>query len=146
KPALLCGALADPGLAGTTCTSQDDWRCARSTHKFSAKDIDGHTFNLDKYRGFVCKTEVNYAQPVDLHAPHAECGLRILAFPCPQFGKQEPGGNENKEFATVYNVKFDTFSKICVNWDDAHPLWKWMKIQPKGKDLLGNKIKPWFHC
>ncbi|KAI4039232.1 glutathione peroxidase 4, partial [Homo sapiens] len=73
---------------------------------------------------------------------YAECGLRILAFPCNQFGKQEPGSNEEiKEFAAGYNVKFDMFSKICVNGDDAHPLWKWMKIQPKGKGILGNAIK-----
>ncbi|PNJ05302.1 GPX4 isoform 3 [Pongo abelii] len=94
------------------CASRDDWRCARSMHEFSAKDIDGHMVNLDKYRGFVC----------------------IVT----NFGKQEPGSNEEiKEFAAGYNVKFDMFSKICVNGDDAHPLWKWMKIQPKGKGILG---------
>uniref|UniRef100_A0A8C9IDM4 Glutathione peroxidase n=1 Tax=Piliocolobus tephrosceles TaxID=591936 RepID=A0A8C9IDM4_9PRIM len=140
-----CPECQDP------CASRDDWRCARSMHEFSAKDIDGHIVNLDKYRGFVCivtnvasqgKTEVNYTQLVDLHARYAECGLRILAFPCNQFGKQEPGSNEEiKEFAAGYNVKFDMFSKICVNGDDAHPLWKWMKIQPKGKGILGNAIK-----
>lgn len=54
KPALLCGALAAPGLASTMCASRDDWRCARSMHEFSAKDIDGRMVNLDKYRGHVC--------------------------------------------------------------------------------------------
>uniref|UniRef100_A0A8C6GE33 Glutathione peroxidase n=1 Tax=Mus spicilegus TaxID=10103 RepID=A0A8C6GE33_MUSSI len=151
KPALLCGALAAPGLAGTMCASRDDWRCARSMHEFSAKDIDGHMVCLDKYRGFVCivtnvasqgKTDVNYTQLVDLHARYAECGLRILAFPCNQFGRQEPGSNQEiKEFAAGYNVKFDMYSKICVNGDDAHPLWKWMKVQPKGRGMLGNAIK-----
>lgn len=29
------------------------------------------------------------------------------------------------------------FSKIDVNGDDAHPLWKWMKEQPKGRGTLG---------
>lgn len=33
------------------------------------------------------------------------------------------------------------YSKICVNGDDAHPLWKWMKVQPKGRGILGNAIK-----
>uniref|UniRef100_A0A8B9BKK3 phospholipid-hydroperoxide glutathione peroxidase n=1 Tax=Anser brachyrhynchus TaxID=132585 RepID=A0A8B9BKK3_9AVES len=33
------------------------------------------------------------------------------------------------------------FSKIDVNGDDAHPLWKWMKEQPKGRGTLGNAIK-----
>lgn len=51
---------------------------------------------------------------------------------------QEPGSDaEIKEFAAGYNVKFDMFSKICVNGDDAHPLWKWMKVQPKGRGMLG---------
>lgn len=36
------------------CASRDDWRSARSMHEFSAKDIDGHMVNLDKYRGYVC--------------------------------------------------------------------------------------------
>uniref|UniRef100_A0A9L0SR25 Glutathione peroxidase n=1 Tax=Equus caballus TaxID=9796 RepID=A0A9L0SR25_HORSE len=125
------------------CASRDDWRCARSMHEFSAKDIDGHMVNLDKYRWAPAgKTDVNYTQFVDLHARYAECGLRILAFPCNQFGRQEPGSNaEIKEFAAGYNVKFDMFSKICVNGDDAHPLWKWMKAQPKGRGMLGNAIK-----
>lgn len=95
--------------------------------------------------------------------------MRILAFPCNQFGRQvrgwrrpvslwgrgrgstgcphsrpppcspqEPGSNaEIKEFAAGYNVKFDMYSKVCVNGDDAHPLWKWMKVQPKGRGILG---------
>lgn len=51
---------------------------------------------------------------------------------------QEPGTNaEIKEFANGFNAKFDLFAKIDVNGDKAHPLWKWMKAQPKGKGTLG---------
>lgn len=51
---------------------------------------------------------------------------------------QEPGTEaEIKEFAKGYNAEFDLFSKIEVNGDNAHPLWKWMKAQPKGKGTLG---------
>lgn len=35
------------------------------------------------------------------------------------------------------------FSKICVNGDDAHPLWKWMKVQPKGRGILGKCVGGW---
>lgn len=85
---------------------------------------------------------MNYTQLVDLHARYAEKGLRILAFPCNQFGKQEPGDDAQiKAFAEGYGVKFDMFSKIEVNGDGAHPLWKWMKEQPKGRGTLGNAIK-----
>ena len=57
-------------------------------------------------------------------------GLRILAFPCNQFGGQEPGTEaEIKEFATgKYNVTFDMFSKINVNGAETHPLWVYLKV------------------
>ena len=57
-------------------------------------------------------------------------GLRILGFPCNQFGGQEPGTEADiKEFATgKYNVTFDMFSKINVNGGDAHPLWVYLKV------------------
>lgn len=77
-----------------------------------------------------------------MHASYAEKGLRILAFPCNQFGGQEPGTEaEIKEFAKGFNAEFDLFSKIDVNGDNAHPLWKWMKAQPNGKGFMGNSIK-----
>lgn len=77
-----------------------------------------------------------------LHDEFAESkGLRILAFPCNQFGKQEPGTNEEiKKFATEkYNVKFDLFTKINVNGSDADPLWNYLKHKQGG--TLGNFIK-----
>ncbi|KAK7159895.1 hypothetical protein R3I94_006046 [Phoxinus phoxinus] len=77
-----------------------------------------------------------------MHATYAEKGLRIMGFPCNQFGNQEPGTEaEIKTFAEGYKAEFDLFSKIDVNGDDAHPLWKWMKEQPKGAGFLGNNIK-----
>lgn len=51
---------------------------------------------------------------------------------------QEPGTDaEIKAFAGGFKAKFDLFSKIEVNGDKAHPLWKWMKAQPKGAGFLG---------
>lgn len=77
-----------------------------------------------------------------MHAKYAEKGLSILGFPSNQFGRQEPGSNAQiKEFAKSYNAEFDMFSKIDVNGPTAHPLWKWLKEQPKGKGFLGNGIK-----
>jgi glutathione peroxidase-family protein len=68
-------------------------------------------------------------------------GLCILAFPCNQFGSQEPGTNEEiKKFATeTYGVKFDMFAKIDVNGDNTHPLWKYLKHKQGG--FLGKFIK-----
>ncbi|CAH8660619.1 unnamed protein product [Heterobilharzia americana] len=63
-------------------------------------------------------------------------GLRILAFPCNQFGGQEPWPeSEIKNFVTMkYGVQFDMFAKIHVNGSDAHPLYKFLK------DRLGGTL------
>jgi glutathione peroxidase len=61
----------------------------------------------------------------------------VLAFPCNQFGKQEPGTEaEIWEFATSkYQANFPMFSKIDVNGDDACDLYQWLKTQqPGGSD------------
>uniref|UniRef100_H2MIL0 Thioredoxin domain-containing protein n=1 Tax=Oryzias latipes TaxID=8090 RepID=H2MIL0_ORYLA len=121
------------------CAQKEDWKKAASIYEFSAIDIDGNDVSLEKYRGYVCII-VNVLTA--MHTQYAEQGLRILAFPCNQFGSQEPGTEaEIKEFAKGYNAEFDLFSKIDVNNDTAHPLWKWMKEQPKGKGFMGNYIK-----
>lgn len=126
-----------------------------SIYDFTAKDIDGNDVSLSKYAGHVCiivnvaskwgKTAVNYKQLVALQKEYAEAaGLRILAFPCNQFGSQEPGTDaEIKAFATNKGVEldkgFDFFSKIDVNGSNAHPLWDYLKKKQGG--TLTNAIK-----
>jgi glutathione peroxidase len=67
--------------------------------------------------------------------------LEVLGFPCDQFGHQEPGSDDEiKSFCQVnYGVDFPLFSKIEVNGDDAHPLYKFLKSEKGG--LLGDSIK-----
>lgn len=86
-------------------------------------------------------TPKNYVQLEALHEKYSDShGLRILGFPCNQFGNQEPGDEEQiKEFVKKYNVQFDLFSKINVNGDHAHPLWKYLKHKQGG--TLGSFIK-----
>jgi len=87
------------------------------------------------------KTDVNYRQLVELYTKYSEAdGLRILGFPCNQFGGQEPGTEQEiKEFAAKYNVTFDMFSKINVNGGSTHPLWAFLKEKQAG--FLMNAIK-----
>lgn len=58
----------------------------------------------------------------------------VAAFPSNQFKQQEPGSNEEiAQFAEKHNVKFDMFSKVDVNGEDAIPLYKFLKYkQPLG--------------
>jgi len=67
----------------------------------------------------------------------------VLAFPCNQFGAQEPGSDEEiLEFASSrYDVNFPMFSKIEVNGEGACPLFKLLKSgQP---DEEGNADIGW---
>ncbi len=59
----------------------------------------------------------------------------MLAFPCNQFGNQEPGSNaEIHEFATSnYGVTFPMFEKVDVNGDDAAPLYQWLREAQPGE-------------
>jgi len=129
-----------------------DLKKASSAYDFSFMDIDGESQSMSKYKGHVLivvnvaskwgKTPVNYTQLTALHEQYeATKGLRVLGFPCNQFGSQEPGTeSEIKAFAhDKYNVRWDLASKINVNGDHAHPLWQYMKSKQGG--TLGNFIK-----
>ena len=69
-------------------------------------------------------------------------GLEILAFPCNQFGSQEPGSSkEIQNFCTKrYAVTFPVFSKIDVNGADEHPIYTYLKKRAPGA-LGTTKIK-----
>jgi glutathione peroxidase len=65
----------------------------------------------------------------------------VLAFPCNQFGAQEPGTDaEILEFATSkYDATFPMFHKIEVNGDGACELYTWLKSQQgDGGDITWN--------
>ena len=67
-------------------------------------------------------------------------GFEIIAFPCNQFGGQEPHDEETIcKFVQSYAVKFQMFEKIKVNGSDAHPVFKFLKSQLGG--VLGSSIK-----
>lgn len=87
-------------------------------------------------------TNKNYTQLMDLHTKYAESkGLRILFFPCNQFGGQEPWSEDKiKEFVTSkFGTGPDLFGKVNVNGSDAHPLFNFLKMKLKG--TLGDFIK-----
>ncbi|KAH3721166.1 hypothetical protein DPMN_064083 [Dreissena polymorpha] len=86
-------------------------------------------------------TDSNYTQLAKLHAKYAEeKGLRILVFPCNQFGGQEPWPEPKiKEFTQKYSTGFELFSKINVNGGDTHPLYSYLKKKAGG--TLGDFIK-----
>ena len=74
-------------------------------------------------------TQSTYSYLNTLHSRYGNQGLAILAFPCNQFGAQEPGSpQEIFSFATTtQSAKFDFFRKVDVNGPNAHPLFKFLR-------------------
>ena len=117
---------------------------------FSATTLDGRQRPLSTYGGQVvlivntasqCGFTPQYQGLQQLHEEYAGQGFSVLGFPCDQFGNQEPG--EDAEIAGFceknFGVTFPLFSKVEVNGDGAHPLYKWLRSEKGG--LLGSKIK-----
>ena len=121
-----------------------------SLYDFTAVDINGEDQSLAAYRGKVvlvvntasrCGFTPQYAGLEQLYQSLREEGLVVLAFPCNQFGGQEPGSAEEiRQFCLVnYGVSFPVFGKVQVNGPHTDPLWVWLKASKGG--LLGEQIK-----
>jgi glutathione peroxidase len=105
--------------------------------------IDGSTRSMAVYRGKTllivnvaskCGYTPQYAGLEALYRKYAAKGLVVLGFPCDQFGHQEPGTDaEIRHFcSTTYAVTFPMFTKVKVNGEDAHPLYKFLKAEKRG--------------
>ena len=70
-------------------------------------------------------------------------GFEVIAFPCNQFGAQEPGSaDEIAEFCKVnFGLSFPLMGKVDVNGADAPPLYDWLKKEAPG--LMGSKAIKW---
>ncbi|ATC24725.1 glutathione peroxidase [Caulobacter vibrioides] len=125
---------------------------AMSVYDYSAKTLDGQDVSLADYRGQVllivntaskCGFTPQYEGLELLYKAHKDRGFTVLAFPCNQFGAQEPGdAAEIANFCSLtYDVSFPVMSKIDVNGADAHPLYKFLKKEQKG--VLGTEAIKW---
>ena len=76
-----------------------------------------------------------------LYNKYKSDGFEIAAFPCNQFGNQEPGNSkEISEGCLInYGISFQMFEKIEVNGPGAHPLYVFLRKQLPG--FLGGRIK-----
>ncbi|MCW8108524.1 glutathione peroxidase [Alteromonas ponticola] len=124
----------------------------KSVHNFTATKNDGSEVSLDKYANQVllivntaskCGFTYQYAGLEKLHKEFSEQGFSVLAFPCDQFGHQEPGSDEEiKQFCTThYATTFPLFKKIEVNGENTHPLFDYLKNEARG--ILGSKRIKW---
>lgn len=121
-------------------------------YEFNVKNIKGEDVSLESYKGKTllilntaskCGFTKQYSGLEDIYKEYQTKGLEILAFPCNQFGAQEPGSEiEIAEFCDLtFKTSFPLFSKIDVNGSNAHPLFEYLKAEAPG--ILGSKKIKW---
>jgi glutathione peroxidase len=119
---------------------------------FSCTTSSGEELPLTDYRGKVllvvntaskCGFTPQFAGLEEMYEKYRERGLVILGFPCNQFGKQDPGSNEEiTEFCQLnYGVSFPMLGKIEVNGRGADPLYQHLKKAAPG--ALGTRSIKW---
>jgi glutathione peroxidase len=119
---------------------------------FTATLPNGETLSLADKLGKVllvvntaskCGFTPQYAGLEELWRKYRDRGFEVVAFPCNQFGGQEPGSaNDIAQFCEVnFGLSFPLMGKIEVNGDGATPLYQWLKSEAPG--LLGSKAIKW---
>lgn len=107
---------------------------------FTMTSLSGEPVPLERYRDKVvlvvntaskCGHTPQYAPLQTLHEKYGGQGLAVLGFPANNFGRQEPGTDEQiAEFCQKnYGVTFDMFSKISVAGEDQHPFFAHLTSQ-----------------
>ena len=120
---------------------------------------DGTQKKLGNYSGNVmlivnvasyCGNTAQYEDLQKLHEQYSEKGLRILAFPCNDFGNQEPDSlSQIKSFcSTKYGVEFEIYAKVHAKGETSEPYTTLNNFEPKGdvewnfeKFLIGKDSK-----
>jgi glutathione peroxidase len=111
-----------------------------SIYAFQAELSNGDNISLEDFKGKVllivnteskCGLTPQYESLEKVFRTHKDQGFSVLAFPCNQFGGQEPGTDEEiQTFCSVnYDVSFPVFKKIDVNGEHAHPLYRYLREQ-----------------
>ena len=121
-------------------------------YDFKVKTIEGDDTTLAPYGGKVLlivnvASKCGYTPQYDgleaLYRKYKDKGFVVLGFPCNQFGSQEPGSEaEIQNFCRVnFGVTFPMFSKINVNGEETHPLYRYLKSEQAG--ILGTEAIKW---
>jgi glutathione peroxidase len=121
-----------------------------SFYSFNATTLQGNEISMDTFTGKTilvvntaskCGLTPQYEGLEKLYKAYKNKDFVILGFPCNQFGNQEPGDEKSISDGCLinYGVSFPMFSKIEVNGNNTHPIYKFLKQQLPG--ILGNSIK-----
>ncbi|XP_074859528.1 glutathione peroxidase 7 [Carettochelys insculpta] len=118
-------------------------------YTFKVVNIRGKLVSLEKYRGSVSLvvnvasecgfTDSHYKALQQLQRDLGSHYFNVLAFPCNQFGQQEPDSNKEIEsfVRKSYGVSFPMFSKTAVTGAGANAAFKYL-IEATGQEPTWN--------
>ena len=123
-----------------------------SVFSFESLYADGRPLSLADFAGQVllivntasrCGFTPQYAGLETLQETYRERGFSVVAFPCNQFGGQEPGSSEDAAAFCVdhYRTSFPVSEKIRVKGPEAHPLFAHLTRSRPG--ILGTRAIKW---
>jgi glutathione peroxidase len=126
-------------VASNACSKRTETQNNMTTKKsdpinissFKVRTMDGQEKSLSDFKGKVllivnvaskCGYTPQYDGLEKVYEKYKDKGFEILAFPCNDFGGQEPGTNEEiQSFCKAnYNVSFTLFDKIKVLGNDRY--------------------------
>jgi glutathione peroxidase len=122
----------------------------KTLHDFSARTIDGEKFDFSTLKGkkvlivntaTECALTPQFKKLQELYEEYGGDDFEIVAFPCNDYGSQEPGNNEHiRDFCTKkYGVSFLMMEKISIK-DNPHPVYKWLMSSEENGTLDGKVI------
>lgn len=125
---------------------------SQNLYEIKVKDIRGEEKSMGDFEGKVllvvnvasqCGFTPQYKELQEIYEEYKDRGFEVLGFPCNQFGGQEPGSDAEiqKSCEINFGVGFPMFSKIEVNGEGTHPLFKLLKSEAKG--VLGTEAIKW---
>lgn len=124
-----------------------------SIYDFQVNGADHKPYDLAQHKGHPLLiynvaskcgyTKGGYETATELYNKYRDRGFTVLAFPCNQFGSQEPGTEEEvQQFAcTRFKAEFPIMEKVNVNGSDEHPLYHYLKQACTG--VLGTTSIKW---
>ncbi len=112
-------------------------QASHSIYDYSVTAIDGKIFDFKSLKGkkiiivntaSECGNTPQYAELEKIYEQYKTKNLVIIGFPSNDFGKQEPGTNDEiHTFCSLnYKVTFPMMSKTVVKGNDMAPLFKWL--------------------
>ena len=111
--------------------------------KVEVISFEDQKITFDRYKGNVllivnvaskCGFTKQYKALQTLQDKYASKGLKVLGFPCNDFGNQEPGElKEIKKFcSTTYGVNFQLFQKVHAKGKTTEPFTTLNQLSPAG--------------